>query len=256
MKTLSYDEDDFIATLIIKHPPANALTYEMFEEISEVLDMIEARKKMKVIIIKGEGKFFSAGADIKQFTTYQKESDYQSLAEKGQRLFNRMEHFFIPIIASIHGAALGGGLELALGCHIRIVTEDSRLGLPETTLGIIPGYGGTQRLPLIVGAAKAYEMILAGTVIDGMEAERLGLANHVVAADDLADETLKLARQIAEKSRASINHVMGLIPYAKTEQFSKGLDAEAHAFGEIFGTAGAKEGIQAFMEKRKPNFTD
>lgn len=256
LRALSYHEEDFVAILTIKHPPANALDYEMFDEISEVLDKIEENNNMKVIIIKGEGKFFSAGADIKQFTSYQNESDYQSLAKKGQQLFTRMEQFSIPIIASIHGAALGGGLELALGCHIRIVTEQARLGLPESTLGLIPGYGGTQRLPQLVGPAKAYEMILTGATIDGIEAERLGLANHAVAEADLYTETIKLAKQIAEKSRASINHVMDLIPYAKTEQFSKGMDAEADAFGEIFGTAGAKEGIQAFLEKRKPNFQD
>ncbi len=256
LKTLSYDEDDFIAILTIKHPPANALTYEMFDEFSEVLDMIENRKKVKVAIIKGEGKFFSAGADVKQFTSYQNETDYQLLAKKGQQLFNRMEHFRIPIIASIHGAALGGGLELALGCHIRIVTKSAKLGLPELTLGLIPGYGGTQRLPQLIGIAKAYELILTGNVVDGVEAGKLGLANHVVAESDLDNETIKFARQIAEKSRTSINHVMKLIPYAKTEQFSKGIDAEAEAFSKIFGTAGAKEGIQAFIEKRKPNFLD
>lgn len=256
LKALLYNEEDFITTLTIKHPPANSLTNQLFDKISEVLDMIEERKETKVVIIKGEGKFFSAGADIKQFTTYQGESDYQSLAKKGQQLFTRMEHFQTPIIASIHGAALGGGLELALGCHIRIVTKDAKLGLPELTLGLIPGYGGTQRLPQLVGAAKAYEMILTGNTIDGIEAGRLGLVNHVVAETDLHNETMKLARQIAEKSRASINCIMELIPYAKTEQFPKGLDAEAKAFGKIFGTAGAKEGIQAFIEKRKPNFQD
>ena len=256
LKALTCDEDGFIATLTIKHPPANALTFKMFDEIFDILDMIEEQNKVKVIIIKGDGKFFSAGADVKQFTSYQNETDYESLANKGQQLFDRMEHFQIPIIASIHGAALGGGLELALGCHIRIVTEDAKLGLPELTLGIIPGYGGTQRLPQLVGPAKAYEMILTGVTIDGIEAERLGLANHVVAEEDLHNQTMKLAKNIAEKSRVSINRVMELIPYAKSQQFSTGIEAEAKAFAKIFGTAGAKEGIQAFMEKRKPNFQD
>lgn len=256
LKALTYDEDGFIATLTIKHPPANALNFKIFDEISEILNLIEEQNKMKVIIIQGEGKYFSAGADVKQFTSYQKETDYQSLAKKGQDLFNRMEHFQIPIIASIHGAALGGGLELALGCHMRIVTEDARIGLPELTLGIIPGYGGTQRLPQLVGSAKAYEMILTGATIDGTEAERLGLANHVVSEEDLHKETIKLAKQIAYKSRASINHVMQLIPYAKPEHFSAGIEAEAKAFEKVFGTAGAKEGIKAFMEKREPNFED
>jgi enoyl-CoA hydratase len=256
MKTLYYSEDGYIATLTIKHPPANALTPKMLDEISEILDMIEDQNKLKVIIIKGEGKFFSAGADVKQFTSYQKETDYESLAKKGQDLFNRMEHFHIPIIASIHGVALGGGLELALGCHMRIVTENAKLGLLELTIGIIPGYGGTQRLPQLVGPAKAYEMILTGNTITGIEAERLGLANLVVAEVDLHNETIKLAEKIAEKSRGSINRVMELIPYTKTEQFSAGLEAEAKAFRKIFGTEQVTEGIQAFIEKRKPNFQD
>lgn len=256
LKTLSYQEDDLIAMLTIKHSPANVLTNGLFDELSIVLDQIEKGQKMKVIIMKGDGKFFSAGADIKQFTSLQKESDYQSLAQKGQQLFHRMEHYHIPIIASIHGAALGGGLELALGCHIRIVTKDAKLGLTELTLGLIPGYGGTQRLPQIIGSAKAYEMILTGNVIDGVEAERFGLANQAVEKEDLDHVTISVARRIAEKSRVSIQQVMKLIPYAKTEQFSKGIDAEAHAFSKIFGTAEATEGIQAFMEKRKPNFSD
>lgn len=256
MKTLSYDESDFIAILTIKHPPVNALTNKMFDEFSEVLDMIEKRQKVKVVIIKGEGKFFSAGADVKQFTSYQNETNDQSLSKKGQQLFNRMEHFHIPIIASIHGTALGGGLELALSCHMRIATKSAQLGLPELTLGLIPGYGGTQRLPQLVGIAKAYELILTGHVVDGIEARELGLVNHVVEESELNNETIKLARKIAEKSRISINHVMKLIPYTKIKQFSKGMDAEAEAFSQIFGTAGAKEGIQAFIEKRKPNFSD
>jgi len=256
LKTLSYQEVDLIGILTIKHPPANVLTNELFDELSDVLDLIENSQKMKAVIIKGEGKFFSAGADIKQFTSQQKESDYQSLAKKGQQLFHRMEHFHIPIIASIHGAALGGGLELALGCHLRIVTKDAKLGLPELTLGLIPGYGGSQRLPQLIGSAKAYEMILTGNMIDGVEAERLGLANQVVEEEDLDHVTTKIAKQIVDKSRASIQQVMKLIPYAKTEQFSKGIDAEAKAFGKVFETAEAKEGIQAFIEKRKPNFSD
>lgn len=256
MKILSIHEDGYIATLTIKNPPANALSRLIFTEISQMLDQIEEENKMKVIIIKGEGKFFSAGADVKAFTDLQNASDYQSLAEEGQQLFNRIEQFSIPVIASIHGTALGGGLELAMACHIRIVTTDALLGLPEITLGIIPGYAGTQRLPQLVGTAKAYEMILTGMRIDGIEAHRLGLVNQVVAVESLKAETIKLANQISSKSRATINSIMGLIRYARPDQFAKGVEAEAIAFGKIFGTADAKEGVQAFFEKRKPDFKD
>ncbi|HLS61154.1 MAG TPA: enoyl-CoA hydratase [Virgibacillus sp.] len=256
MKTLAYDTKNQMGIITIKSPPANALSSTILEELDKQLDKIEEENKMKVLIIKGEGKFFSAGADIKEFTSFQNASDYQTLAEKGQQIFDRIEQYSIPIIASIHGAALGGGLELAMACHIRIVTESAKLGLPETTLGIIPGFAGTQRLPHYVGSAKAYEMMLTGTPISGEEAYTAGLANKAVADDNLDEETHKLASLIAAKSKGSINAIMKLVPYAKTEQFAKGVHEEAVAFGEIFGTEDAREGVQAFMEKRKPNFKD
>lgn len=249
-------EDGLIATLTLKNPPANVLSRNMLKEITKALTKIEAANKIKVLIINGEGNFFSAGADVKAFTDLQQSSDYRSLAEEGQQLFERIERFPIPVIASIHGVVLGGALELALACHMRIVTTDTQIGLPEMTLGIIPGYGGTQRLPRLIGPAKAYEMILTGNRIDGDEACRLGLANKVVEADSLKGETIKLAKQISEKSRRAINHIMALMMYTRTDQFQQGVEAEAVAFGEVFATADAKEGIQAFLEKRKPHFND
>lgn len=247
---------DQIATLTLNSPPANALSSKLIETVAEKLDELEKDNTAKVIIIKGEGKFFSAGADIKEFTELDHAEAYQALAEKGQKLLKRMEYFSIPIIAAIHGAALGGGLELAMACHIRIVTEGAKLGLPELNLGIIPGFAGTQRLPQYVGLAKAYEMILTGTFISGKEAVQLGLANIAVSEDKLEEETMKLATKVAEKSMSSIHKVMELIPFAKTSQFEQGSLAEAKAFGEVFGTEDAKEGVQAFLEKRKPNFQD
>lgn len=256
MKTVTYELRDHVATLTINSPPANALSSSLINDIAGRLDEIEADNTVKAILLKGEGKFFSAGADIKEFTSLQEASDYQSLSEKGQQVFNRIEHFSIPVIAAIHGAALGGGLELAMACHIRLVTENAKLGLPELTLGIIPGFAGTQRLPHYVGTAKAYEMVLTGQPITGKEAHDLGLANQVVAEDELFSVATKLATAIANKSKPAINHIMHLIPFAKTEQFARGAQAEAKAFGEIFGSEDAKEGVQAFMDKRKPNFRD
>ena len=256
MKTLEYRVDGSIATITIKSPPANALSSIIFKELKQMLADIKLENSIKAIILRGEGRFFSAGADIKEFTSFQDAADYQSLAEMGQHLFDEIEHFHIPIIAAIHGAALGGGLELAMACHIRVVSEQAKLGLPELTLGIIPGFAGTQRLPQFVGSAKAYEMILSGDPISGIEAHRLGLANQVFSEDELFSEVTKLATKIAEKSKPTINRIMQLIPYAKTEQFSKGAQAEAKAFGEIFGSDDAREGVKAFMEKRKPKFQD
>ncbi len=256
MGTLAYKLKNNVAYLTIQSPPANALSSRLLEDLTKQLDKIERDDIAKVIVIKGEGKFFSAGADIKEFTSFQNASDYESLSRKGQQLFGRIEHFTIPVIAAIHGASLGGGLELAMACHIRIVTENAKLGLPEATLGIIPGFAGTQRLPHYVGTAKAYEMMLTGEPISGIEAHAIGLANKLVTEDELLEETTKLAEKIAVKSKLSVQRIMRLIPLAKTEQFSKGVQLEAEAFGEVFGSEDAKEGVQAFLEKRKPNFID
>ncbi|WP_047981656.1 enoyl-CoA hydratase [Ornithinibacillus contaminans] len=256
MSAIGYELNGQVGTLTIKSPPANALSSNLLNALSEKLDEIEQESLAKVIILKGDGRFFSAGADIKEFTSLQEASDYQALAEYGQKLFERIEQFSIPVIAAIHGAALGGGMELALACHIRIATENAKLGLPELTLGIIPGFAGTQRLPQHVGTAKAYEMILTGEPISATDAYHFGLVNQLTSEEELDEVALTLATKIAAKSRPAINRVMQLLPYAKTAQFATGVQKEAEAFGEIFGSEDAKEGIQAFLEKRKPNFRD
>ncbi len=256
MSTIDYQVEDQVAFLTIESPPANALSSTILNDLSSIMDKLENDSSVKAVLIKGEGKFFSAGADIKEFTSFQGASDYKELASKGQRLFSRIENFHIPVIAAIHGAALGGGLELAMSCHIRYVSDEAKLGLPELTLGIVPGFAGTQRLPRYVGAAKAYEMILTGVPITGEEAVKAGLANNSFPDAELFSEAEKLVRKIAAKSGPTIHHVMSLIPFAHTSQFQDGVEAEARAFGEVFGTEDAKEGIQAFIEKRKPNFKD
>lgn len=256
MGTLSYDAANQIATLTIQSPPANALSSVLLNDLAEMLDKIEQDGTIKAIVLKGEGKFFSAGADIKEFTSLQHTADYQSLSEKGQQLFERIEQFHVPVIAAIHGAALGGGLELAMACHIRIASENAKLGLPELTLGIIPGFAGSQRLPRYVGSSKAYEMILTGEPISGKEAKYFGLVSQAVPGGDVFTEASKLAGKIAAKSKPAINRIMHLVPYAHVGQFAAGTKAEAQSFGEIFGSDDAKEGIQAFIEKRKPNFLD
>ncbi|GAA0601199.1 enoyl-CoA hydratase [Virgibacillus siamensis] len=256
MGTLTHELNGNVAVLTIQSPPANALSSTLLKDLDEKLNEIENDNNAKAILLKGEGKFFSAGADVKEFTSLQNASDYQVLSERGQKLFDRVENFSIPVIAAIHGAALGGGLELAMSCHIRIVTENAKLGLPELTLGIIPGFAGTQRLPRYVGSAKAYEMILSGQPITGTEAAKLGLANQAVGEEEVYENAMKLATVIAAKSKPTINSVMQLIPYAKTAQFADGVQEEATAFSEIFGSDDAKEGVQAFIEKRKPNFKD
>ncbi|WP_188206355.1 enoyl-CoA hydratase [Alkalibacillus aidingensis] len=256
MNHLKWTKEDSIAQVVIDSPPANALSSGILQDLSTVLDEVEADKSIKLIILKGEGKFFSAGADIKEFTSFQKADDYEQLAKKGQNLFDRIEQFHIPVMASIHGAALGGGLELAMSCHVRVATKDTKLGLPELNLGIIPGFAGSQRLPRYVGLPKAYEMILSGEAITGEEAAHYGLVNHAVEESELEMKTLQLGKKFASKSGPSIQAVMKLLPYAHTSQFGLGVEEEAKEFGKVFGNEDAKEGIQAFIDKRKPNFKD
>lgn len=256
MSLLKLDVADQIATLTIESPPANALSVKLLKSLEEQFDYLSENENVKAIILKGEGRFFSAGADIKEFTSLQSASDIAALAKNGQSVFRKIENYPIPVIASIHGAALGGGLELALSCHIRIVTKTALLGLPETTLGIIPGFAGTQRLPNVVGQAKATEMMLTGAPITGIEAFNHGLANQLVEEDELAEVTEKMAKKIAEKSKLTINNVMELVSYSTRENFEEGVTKEAELFSDVFQTEDATEGIQAFIEKRKPNFQD
>ena len=243
-----------IATITINRPQANALSSGVLKELSAILDEIELNEEIRVILIRGEGRFFSAGADIKEFTTIDSGSEFSNLATYGQDLFERMETFPKPIIAAIHGAALGGGLELAMGCHIRLVSENAKLGLPELQLGLIPGFAGTQRLSRFVGIAKAAELLFTSEPITGIEAAQYGLANHAYPEEELLEKAYEMARKIAKKSPVSLKAAIKLLNYAKTEEFYEGVKKEAELFGEVFVSEDAKEGISAFIEKREPKF--
>ncbi|MBL4951188.1 enoyl-CoA hydratase [Neobacillus sp. YIM B02564] len=254
MDYLKWSSQDRIATITIQRPPANALSSGLLRELSAVLDEIEPNRDIRVIVIHGEGRFFSAGADIKEFTTLNSSEGSSNFGKFGQDLFDRIEKFPKPIIAAIHGAALGGGLELAMACHIRLVSETTKLGLPELQLGIIPGFGGTQRLPRYVGMARAAEMMFTSEPITGLEAVEYGLANHAYPETEVLGEALKLAQKIAKKSPVSLHAAIQLLNYAKTGEFYEGMKKEAELFGEVFVSNDAKEGIQAFIEKREPHF--
>ncbi|WAA10208.1 enoyl-CoA hydratase [Fervidibacillus albus] len=255
MEFLQWELNHKTAVITLNRPPANALSSSLLEELEALLDELEKDETVRVLVLRGDGKFFSAGADIKEFTQVRSGSEFVKLAGRGQRLFERMERYSKPIIASIHGAALGGGLELAMACHIRIVSDTAKLGLPELQLGIIPGFAGTQRLPKYVGTAKAAEMMLTSEPISGLEAVKWKLAARSYPEETLFDETMKLAQKIERKSPASIQAVLSLLNYTKSAEFYKGVEEEAKLFGEVFDTLDAKEGIQAFIEKREPVFT-
>lgn len=254
MEYLKWSSEDRVATITIDRPPANALSSGLLKELSAILDEIEGNQEIRVILIRGEGRFFSAGADIKEFTTIKTGKDFAKLAEYGQDLFERMEHFPKPIIAAIHGAALGGGLELAMACHFRLVTETAKLGLPELQLGLVPGFAGSQRLPRYVGVAKAAEMLFTSDPITGVEAVQCGLANHAFPDDQLIENAYKIAGKIAMKSPVSIGAAIKLLNHSKPESFYNGVKEEANLFGEVFLSEDGQEGIQAFLEKRTPDF--
>ena len=254
MEYLKWSYQNNIATITIARPPANALSSGLLRELSAVLDEIEPNREIRVIVIHGEGRFFSAGADIKEFTTVSTSEGFSNLGKFGQDLFDRMEKYPKPIIAAIHGAALGGGLELAMACHIRLVSENAKLGLPELQLGLIPGFAGSQRLPKYVGVARAAEMLFTSEPITGVEAVQYGLANHAYSEAEVLEQAYKLAGKIAKKSPGSIKAAIELLNYAKTEEFYEGSKKEAELFGKVFVSNNGKEGIQAFIEKREPHF--
>jgi len=255
MKYLQIQKENLVAVVTIHHEPANSLSTNVLKELSDLLDDILEANDVRAIILHGEGRFFSAGADIKEFVGLAKgNGDFVQLAKAGQELFERIENFPIPIIAAIHGAALGGGLELAMSCHLRLVAEDAKLGLPELQLGIIPGFGGTQRLPKYVGTGRALEMMVTSDPISGLEAVNLGLANHAYPKEQLMDEAKSLAVKFTGKSPGSVRAVLSLLNAPKTLTYQEGMEREANLFGEVFKSDDAKEGISAFIEKRKPNF--
>jgi len=248
-------KENRIAVVAVNNPPANALNQPTLQELRSILDELENDGDVKAIVLTGEGRFFIAGADIKEFTQLTP-TDAEALAASGQALFHRMETYSKPIIAAINGACLGGGLELAMACHIRLAAAEAKLGLPELNLGLIPGYGGTQRLPRLVGRGKATQMILTSEMIGGEEAHRIGLVEAVYPLEQLLDEAKRLAVAIAQKSAVTIRLALDAIHTGLVNGFHEGLQREAALFGEAFRSEDVKEGVTAFLEKRKPQFRD
>ncbi|KAB7706009.1 enoyl-CoA hydratase [Bacillus aerolatus] len=255
MEYISWKREGRVAEVFIQRPPANALSGSVIADIEQALSEIEQDKEIRVVLISGEGKFFSAGADIKEFTTVESGEEFSKLAARGQRVFERIETFSKPVIAAIHGAALGGGLELAMSCHIRLVTEQAKLGLPELSLGLVPGFAGSQRLPRYVGTAKAAELLLTSEPITGKEAVQWGLANHAYPEEELLTKAREMAAKIALKSPVSMKAAIELLNFSKHAEYHQGVAREAKLFGEVFESQDAKEGIGAFIEKRRPEFT-
>jgi len=247
------EKENKITLITINRPESlNALNAKTIQEISLALDEISADASCRVIILTGSGqKSFVAGADIKEFSDFGQEKA-EELARNGQNaLFNKIENMSKPVIAAVNGFALGGGLELAMACHIRYASENAKLGLPEVTLGLIPGYGGTQRLPKLVGKGIANELIFSAKMIPAVRAKEIGLVNEVYPIEDLLTKTKELANIIAHNSPMAISKAIHAVNLSDTD---KGFETEIKYFGELFDLEDKKEGVSAFIEKRKPNF--
>ena len=253
--TILVDKKEAIATITIDRPQKlNALNKTTLLELNTVLTTLESDINIQVIIITGSGeKAFVAGADIAEFANFSV-AEGQNLARKGQEIvFNFIENFSKPVIAAINGFALGGGLELAMSCHFRVASDNSKMGLPEVSLGVIPGYGGTQRLPQLVGKGKAMELIMTAGMISASEAKEFGLVNHVTTQEELLSFTHKIAQKIMRNSPVAIAEAIKAVN-ANFDVEKNGYEVEIEAFGNCFGTPDFIEGTTAFLEKRKPNF--
>lgn len=233
----------------------NALNRATIAELSDALTQAEATEAVRVLILRGAGdKAFVAGADIKEFSDFDI-AQGQELSRKGHELlFNKVEQLRTPVIAAINGYALGGGLELAMSCHMRVAAQHARLGLPEVSLGLIPGYGGTQRLSQLVGKGLALEMILSAQMIDAERALKQGLVNHTCPAEELMDTCTALAERISKNSPVALAAAIRAVNARYAENVD-GLEVEIDAFASCFASEDFKEGTRAFLEKRKPSFT-
>lgn len=255
MENILIEIADHIANVTINRPKAlNALNKQTISELSEAFDQLAENKEIRVVIITGSGtKAFVAGADIKEFSDFSVTEGAQLAALGHEMLFDKIEGFSKPVIAAVNGFALGGGLELAMACHFRIASSNARLGLPEASLGLIPGYGGTQRLPELVGKGKAIEMITTASMIDAQDALRWGLVNQVVEPTELKATCQNIAKKISFNSPLAVSSALRAIAGGFNDKVN-GYNIEISEFGKCFGTEDFKEGTTAFLEKRKPNF--
>ncbi|QHI37325.1 Short-chain-enoyl-CoA hydratase [Kordia antarctica] len=254
-ENIGVTQDNGIATITINRPKKlNALNRDTIQELRDAFEALDSDENTKVIVLTGSGeKAFVAGADISEFADFSVK-DGGKLAAKGQELlFDFVQNLGTPVIAAVNGFALGGGLELAMAAHFRIASDNAKMGLPEVSLGVIPGYGGTQRLPQLVGKGKAMEMIMTAGMIGAEEAHQCGLVNHVTTQEELLPLAYKLASKIMRNSLVAISGAIKAVN-ANYEAGVNGYEIEISEFGNCFGTEDFKEGTTAFLEKRKAEF--
>jgi enoyl-CoA hydratase len=255
MEHILIEKQAQIAVITINRPTKlNALNKETIQELHEAFSALNKEQAIKAIIITGSGeKAFVAGADISEFANFSVQEGKELAAQGQALLFDFVQNLSTPVIAAVNGFALGGGLELAMACHFRVASTNAKMGLPEVTLGVIPGYGGTQRLTQLVGKGRAMELIMTAGMVDAATAKNYGLVNHVVAQDELLEFTKGIAAKIVNNSSVAIAKAIQAIN-ANFEDGTNGYAIEIENFGACFGTEDFKEGTTAFLEKRKAIF--
>lgn len=252
MEKVTFIQEGKLGIVTIDSPPVNALEQQVLDELDQIVTNMP--KDVDVVIITGAGgKAFVAGADIKDFPELKKETGIE-LVKKGQRIFDKIAALEQPVIAAIDGFALGGGLELALACDIRIASKRSKVGFPEVNLGILPGYGGTQRLPRLIGPGKAKQLIFSGDPLSAEEAKQAGILEEVTE-DSPMEKAKELAETIAKRAPLGVRKAKKAIDEGLNTTLEEGLHIEAVAFGELCDTEDKNEGVAAFFEKRQPNFS-
>lgn len=253
-KNLNLEELNGVLTIKMNRPEAlNALNTEMLNELETVIDQASQSKTVRVVVLTGEGKSFVAGADISEMKALDA-SGGRTFSQLGNRIFRKIECLDQPVICAVNGFALGGGCELAMACDIRIASEKAKFGQPEVGLGITPGFGGTQRLPRIIGVARAKELIYTGRIVRADEAERIGLVNEVVSHDVLLEKVYELASAISKNSTSAVAYSKTAINRGVEVDLETALKAEADLFGLCFAEDDQTEGMDAFLQKRTPSF--
>lgn len=245
-----------VALMEIDNPPMNALSIKVLGEIRDTLEKALADRDVRVIVFTGVGKAFIAGADISELNLYETAQEGADWLKTGQNLTHVFMNADKPVISAINGFCLGGGMEMALACHIRLADEDAVLGLPEIKLGIIPGYGGTQRTPRLIGTGRALELILSGNFIKGRQAEAWGLVNRAVPKGTVVEEAMKLGATIAAKSRVNVQAAIRAVMEGMTMDLYTGMKLERELLGTCYASEDKKEGTAAFAQKREPKFRD
>lgn len=254
-QNIIHEKQGSVAVIKFNRPKAlNALNADLLAEMSQALDQIEKDPEIRVLVLTGEGgKAFVAGADIGYMVNFSP-LEARAFSLKGHDIGARLENLPIPVIACVNGFALGGGTEMAMACDFIYASENAKFGQPEINLGIIPGFGGTQRLPRLVGKGMAKELCMTGVMISAQEAKEMGLVNKVFPADKLWEETMKTANLIASKGKVSLRAVKQCVDRGYDTDLRRGCQIEAEAFGLCMASPDAKEGMSAFLEKRKPDF--